>query len=247
MRGKTVRVKPERVEAEYVEIPRDFYRLHQFVTFVGDVMFVNGMPFLLTLSRTLSFGTAEILTSRTAPRLGRSLTRVMRLYASRGFIMRCIMVDMKFEPVKEHVALVEINTNAAHEHMGEIEHFVRTVKECTRCIVTSLPFRFFYPMIVIRLIYFVVSMLNVPVRTFAEGGITNDYSPREIVTGKHFDMKRMCRTRFGEYVEASRDADVTNDMEQRTDACIAVGPADNRQGSVLCFKLSNAKVVTHWN
>ena len=54
----------------------------------------------------------------------------------------------------------------------------------------------------------------------------------------------MCHARFIEYVKASRDADVTNDMEQRTDACIAVGPADNRQGSVLCFKLGNAKVVT---
>ena len=54
----------------------------------------------------------------------------------------------------------------------------------------------------------------------------------------------MCHALFGGYVEASRDADVTNDMEQRTDACIALGSADNRQGSVLCFKLSNAKVVT---
>jgi len=79
LRGKTVRVKPEKVEAEYVDIPRDFYRLHRFVTLVGDVMFVNGMPFLLTLSRKLSFGTVEFLTLRTAPQLCRSLLRFMRL------------------------------------------------------------------------------------------------------------------------------------------------------------------------
>ena len=28
--------------------------------------------------------------------------------------------------------------------------------------------------------------------------------------------------------------------------CIAVGPADNRQRLVLCFKLSNTKVVMRW-
>ena len=44
-------------------------------------------------------------------------------------------------------------------------------------------------------------------------------------------------------MEASRDADITNDMEPRTDPCIAVGPSGNRQGSLLCFKLTNAKVV----
>jgi len=77
----------------------------------------------------------------------------------------------------------------------------------------------------IQLIYFVVSMLNVPVRTFAKGQITNDYSLREIVTRKRFDARKMCGACFGEYVEASQDADVTNDMEQCKDACIAVGPA----------------------
>ena len=42
LRGFTVRAKPERVEPDFVEIPRDFYRLHKFVTLVGDVMFVDG-------------------------------------------------------------------------------------------------------------------------------------------------------------------------------------------------------------
>ena len=50
LRGKTTREKPQRVEADFVEIPRDFYVLHKFVTLVGDVMFVNNIPFLLTLS-----------------------------------------------------------------------------------------------------------------------------------------------------------------------------------------------------
>ena len=45
------------------------------------------------------------------------------------------MMDMEFEPVKEHVGLVEINTTAAREHVGEIERFVRTLKERAWCKV----------------------------------------------------------------------------------------------------------------
>ena len=50
LRGGTVRQKPQRVEPEYLQIPRDFYALHKFVTLVVDVMFVNGLPLLTTLS-----------------------------------------------------------------------------------------------------------------------------------------------------------------------------------------------------
>ena len=50
LRGKTVRVKPERVEIDVVAIPRDFYELNKFVTLVGDVVFVDGLPFILALS-----------------------------------------------------------------------------------------------------------------------------------------------------------------------------------------------------
>ena len=48
LRGKTTRTKPERVRVEYVQIPRDFVQLHKYVTLVADVMFVNGLPFLIT-------------------------------------------------------------------------------------------------------------------------------------------------------------------------------------------------------
>ena len=102
-----------------MEIPRDSYVLHKFVTLVGDVMFVNNIPFLLTLSREFKFGTVEFLPNRTAPQLGKLLTKVLRLYALRGFIVRVVLMDMEFEKVQDHFALVEMNTTAAREHVGE--------------------------------------------------------------------------------------------------------------------------------
>jgi len=50
LRGKMTRTKPECVRVEYVQIPCDFVQLHKYVTLVADVMFVNGLPFLVTSS-----------------------------------------------------------------------------------------------------------------------------------------------------------------------------------------------------
>jgi hypothetical protein len=54
IRGKTVRKKPERVQGGIIKIPKDFYKLHHFVTLTADIMYVNGVPFLTTLSRKIS-------------------------------------------------------------------------------------------------------------------------------------------------------------------------------------------------
>jgi hypothetical protein len=55
VRGRTTHQKPERVEAAVGRIPDDFHRLHKFVILTADVMFVNNMAFLTTLSQKLGF------------------------------------------------------------------------------------------------------------------------------------------------------------------------------------------------
>ena len=51
--GKNVRQKTERVETEETYVPRYFYGVHKFVTLTADVMFVNGVPLLMTLSQKI--------------------------------------------------------------------------------------------------------------------------------------------------------------------------------------------------
>ena len=63
LREKTTRKKPENVRVDYVKIPRDIINMHKYVTLVAYVMFVNGLPFLVTSSRGISFVTIEYLPS----------------------------------------------------------------------------------------------------------------------------------------------------------------------------------------
>ena len=53
IRGKTVRKKQECVHGETLMIPKDFYKLHHFVTLTVDIMYVNGVEFLTTSSRKI--------------------------------------------------------------------------------------------------------------------------------------------------------------------------------------------------
>jgi hypothetical protein len=91
--GKTVRRKPEQVEAEPGCIPDDFHCLHRFVVLTADVMFVNSIAFLTMLSQKLQLSTVEQLSSRTATQPSNSLTKIVRLYARTGFTVRIIMMD----------------------------------------------------------------------------------------------------------------------------------------------------------
>ena len=53
VRGKKVICTPKKVDSDHVAIPREFQLLHKSVTLVADVFFVNGITFLITLSRKL--------------------------------------------------------------------------------------------------------------------------------------------------------------------------------------------------
>ena len=77
LRGKTVRHSPTHVYTAYVAIPKDFLSAHRNVTLTVDVMFVNGLPFLVTKSRGINLVTNEFARSRTATNLATLLARVI--------------------------------------------------------------------------------------------------------------------------------------------------------------------------
>jgi hypothetical protein len=139
LRGKTTRMKPDRVRVEYVEIPRDFVELHKHVTLVADVMFVTGLPFLVTSSRGISLVMIEYLPLQTVNRLLHTLDRVVQIYSKAGFVVQTALMDMEFEKLRDKMPRVVINTTAAREHVGEIERKIRVIKERARGTINMLP------------------------------------------------------------------------------------------------------------
>jgi hypothetical protein len=237
--GKTIRRKPEQVQAEPGCIPDNFHRLHQFVVLTADVMFVNGIAFLAMLSQKLRLGTVEQLPLCMATQLSNSLTKIVRLYACTGFIVHVIMMDQEFDKVKDACKMVEINTTAACKHVGEIKHFICTIKERSRALVSDLPYTTLPRQVVIHLVYFAVLWLNsLP----APPGVSNKYSPREIVLGRKLNFKKHCKATFGSYVKAHNDPTITNTMRPRTFPGTFLGPTGNRQGTHKVFNINTGVV-----
>ena len=51
LQGRTTRKKPTRVVLVYMGIPRAIYERYKDIVLTADVMFANGIAFLVTLSR----------------------------------------------------------------------------------------------------------------------------------------------------------------------------------------------------
>ena len=91
-------------------------------------MFVSGIPFLVTFSRKIKMITAEYIPSRTAQQLANSLTKIVHTYACGGFVIDLALMEMEFEKVRDKLAIIEVNTTAAREHVPEIERQIFLIK-----------------------------------------------------------------------------------------------------------------------
>ena len=75
------------------------------VTLVADVMFVNGVPFLVSSSRNIMLTTIEHAPDHKALKLGYLLHRIMNTYTRAGFKVHTILMDNEFEKVQDYVQL----------------------------------------------------------------------------------------------------------------------------------------------
>ena len=83
------------------------------------------------------------------------------MYARGCFIVRLCLMDRAFEPVKELVPIVEINTTAAREFVGLIERRIRVVTEKkTRASSSMFLFENIPMMVLIHTVYTTVFWQN---------------------------------------------------------------------------------------
>ena len=243
-RGWTNRTSPSRVKPEILSIPRSIVDNHKNVTLVGDVMFVCGMPFFITLSRDIRFVTVQYRPRRTAALLCNALKETIKLYKRAGFVVQTCIMDNEFEPLSSLLLdTVTINTTAKNEHVGEIERMIRTIKGKCRAIMsefTELGITHLPPAVIKAMLSFVVMWHNaIPDKQ----GISQDYSPRELVLRWQLSADKHMEARFGDYCETHEDDEITNTMKARTTRGICLGPTGNMQGTYRFFDLDTGQVV----
>jgi hypothetical protein len=233
LQGKTVRGKSTRVEGFTVDIPDTIMSRYKNVILAGDIMFVNKIAFFVTVSRYLWFGSVEMIQNRKNKTIITAIKQVKSAYMQRGFVISTLLMDGEFDSIRGDLADMQItlNTVSNDEHVPDVERYIRTVKERTRCIYNTLPFRRIPKRMIIEMVYASNFWLN----CFPPAdGVSPTLSPRAIVLGTSIDYLKHCQLEFGTYAHVHEDHD--NTMATRTTGAIALRPVGNEQGGHYFYR-----------
>jgi hypothetical protein len=121
------------------------------------------------------------------------------------------------------------------------DNSIRVIKERARGMFNTPLYKKLPNLMVIELLHFCVMWLNsFPVKS----GISEKWSPRELVSRTKLDAKLHCRAPFGSYCEIHINPDSMNSLEPRSNWVICMGPMGNLQGSYKFLSLMTGKKVT---
>jgi hypothetical protein len=184
--------------------------------------------------------TIEHFPQHTASKLGSLLHCIINVYTCASFTVQTILVDNEFEKVKDHIHQATLNTTAASEHVGDIKHHIWVIKECCRGIICTLPYAHFPQIMLVHLLHHVIMWLNnFPVKN----GVSNHFSPLEIVLCHKLDFKHHCRAPFGAYCKVHKDNSPTNSIKSCGIPSICFGPTGNIQGIYIFLNLATGLVI----
>eukprot|EP00804_Cyclotella_cryptica_P011281 CCRYP_007764-RA/>CCRYP_007764-RA protein AED:0.49 eAED:0.49 QI:0/0/0/0.5/0/0/2/0/105 len=101
-------------------------------------------------------------------------------------------MDGEFEKIKKKVAdCIEVNITARNKHIPEIERKIRVIKERVRCDKADMPVKELPSIIIKRVVLNAVLFFNAYVD---KQGISEEYSPRELVLHWQLHWKRHCKS-----------------------------------------------------
>ena len=121
LKGKSVRRKPASGVINYVAIPREILESCKKLDVSTDIMLINKLPFLVSISRRLKFTTIEYLSSMNEIALVTSINKIVRYYRSRGLHVGTMFVDPEFNSLEEKLVSTTLNTTGARDHVPGVE------------------------------------------------------------------------------------------------------------------------------
>jgi hypothetical protein len=162
LKGKTTRQRAHAVTTFITPISSQVMNKFQSITLCVDIMYINKIPMLVTISRHIRFGTIEAIPNKNNITMVKCAQNAMKLYTHGGFKVTCALMDGKFESLGGYLADngVILNTTARDEHVGDIERYIRTVKERVRAIYNMLPFQQIPACLIIEMIRYSVFWLK---------------------------------------------------------------------------------------
>ena len=245
LKGRMTRSKDPTFRLEHIPLP-----LIKNLVMHVDVMYISGLTYLLSTTKPLCLVMVTRLDDgRKYSSILDALQGQIDTYKRRGFVIDHISSDgegsiakIKSEQGKEIGSInatINVNISGAGQHDSTIERRIRQVKERVRSVLHSLPYNL-PGFLLDYAVYFVIMRINM----FPSATSMDHISPFEKFYGRKLDYKRDLRVEFGEYAQVYSPHGVSNSMQQRSEACIALISSGNVQGSVKFFNITSKKIVT---
>ena len=244
LKGKTTRSKHVKETARIVPIPAVLLEENKDVLLYADIMYVNGLTFLTTISEKIQFRTANYLPNRKKATIFEAIDHVFRLYSAAGFHISHLRVDPEFYPLLEPLADkldCQINKLPAQAHVPPAERNNRTLQERIRCVYSAMPFDRLCAELVKHSTFDSASKLNYfPV----QGGIIG-YSPRGVLALPQIDYNQHLKIPIGTYCQVHHSPKRTNTNALRTLDCLYLRTKCNQLTPTHEFlHLATNKVIT---
>jgi hypothetical protein len=127
--GKTIHKSLPQVHGKISDIPPEMKEIYSRVVIGIDVLYLNKIPFLVTTSRNLHFGTFEELPDRKIQTVGKALCQVIDKYSCQGCTICVINADCEFAPLQGIHPHLSYSFTSQNEHVPEVESCIRTIKD----------------------------------------------------------------------------------------------------------------------
>ena len=85
---------------DYVEIPPSVLEKNKHVNLSIDIMYVNRIPFVTTISCNIKFTTVKAIQNRTKSQLVKSIKNVLPIYTQRGLQVENALLYGEFVPLR---------------------------------------------------------------------------------------------------------------------------------------------------
>ncbi len=176
---------------DIVEVTKEIRENHKRVTLTIDILFVNRVPYFITLSLQIYFLSVMHITNQKTVTIFKALKAMHNFYLQRGFQIVFIKGDGEFKPLEEFMLELygapRLNLTSANKHMPEIEHKIHVIKDQVCTVMYGMPFNAVPPIICVSAVLFVKKQLNLfPVK----GGIWL------ITVQSRLCLERWCTTSF---------------------------------------------------
>ena len=245
VKGKTTRQHPHKLVSNVVLIPHELCDTQCNVCFYIDIIYVNGMPFLTTISKNIKYCTAMWVANHTAPSIASLVESVLQLYQQAGFQVTEVCADHEFKPVlnvledsgwsfrtnlanaQEHVPEAECNNHVLKEHIHATYHWI--------C----------YKMLPRTIIWYMVMETTVKLNYFlTKGGCSKYFSLREILHHVKLDYKMHCSVHLLSYVLTHNEPALINTVHACALDCLLLSTVHMKKGGYECYHIPTSQVIT---